>query len=310
MQLHTKGARSMPHPSASMSSAEKEAGLNTLCLKALSCKFRQWSDYKYDVFFQNKNDVVSVTWETRDNDFGNERGGDIVKVKFYPVTYKKNPEAKMYIMDLWYMNPKTHTPKLIQNALLRYDSCTTKIDEILYYLGVDSKRLRFPKQDVDESFENNLWFSKLGWHTVRNQDGSLEASKWIQQNVHSKRTAGKLPGSQEMTISSPLHGGFHFDGLTLHQFVPVITKIQNHFKCSYGDACKNYNKCMNHFALDPNKYKNMNGEDLMKQCFEFISTLHTGNSDDEDLPAPRRIHVLHQISPPQSGMYERYHVHY
>ena len=113
----------------------------------------------------------------------------------------------------------------------------------------------------------------------------------------------------KMTIC--MNAGFHFAGQIVSPNFPVTERIKTKLNVNDYYAQEYYNYCMNQFAMYPNKYKKMKGEDLMEKCFEILSTLHTVNSDDEDLPAPRRMNGLHEHqSSPLHEMYKGYHVEF
>jgi hypothetical protein len=132
-------------------------------------------------------------------------------------------------------------------------------------------------------------------------------TKGVRSMSHASGSMSSTGKALKMTIS--MNAGFRFAKETVSPTFPVIERIKKKFQVNDYRAQKYYDHCMHKFAMYPNIYRNMNGEELMERCFEFISTLQTGNSDDEDLPAPGRRHVLHQDqSPPLSEMYERYHV--
>jgi len=134
-------------------------------------------------------------------------------------------------------------------------------------------------------------------------------TKGVRSMSHASGSTSSTGKALKMTIS--MNVGFHFAGETVSPLFPVKERIKKRFGVFDYDAQKYYDYCMHQFAMNPNKYKNMNGEDLMKQCFEFISTIHPGNSDDEDLPAPGQKHVLQQNqSTPLREMYKSYYVHY
>ena len=120
-------------------------------------------------------------------------------------------------------------------------------------------------------------------------------TKGVRSMSHASGSMSSTGKALKMTIS--MNAGFRFAGETVSPTFPVIERIKTEFEVNDYHAQEYYNYCMRKFAMNPNKYKKMRGEDLMRQCIEFISTLHTANSDDENLPAPGR-------------MYKQYHVNY
>lgn len=94
-------------------------------------------------------------------------------------------------------------------------------------------------------------------------------------------------------ISMPVMSGFNFAGTVLHPQIDVKKKIFNEFDVDEYDADYLYNYCMGVFATDPEKYKKMSSETLLKTCFDIVKPLRSERlqnerTHDDDLPPPPR----------------------
>lgn len=91
--------------------------------------------------------------------------------------------------------------------------------------------------------------------------------------------------------------GFNFAGIVLHPQIDVKKKIFNEFDVDEHDADYWYNYCMGVFATDPEKYKKMSSETLLKICFNIVDPyrsrrLHNECTRDDDLPPPPRRYLV------------------